>query len=77
MSDPESFGAQNDVIVVSRDEVESPEWFSYICRNGEHLTSRKNARILVLAGVHGASDGGMGEPDEELFQEAEGQVGRS
>ena len=61
------------VIITSKDEVDAFQWKKYLETNWERLI-RKNAKILVLAGIHGEKDGQLGNLDHNLFEDYQRQI---
>ena len=67
------FTNENLVIITSKDEVDAFQWKKYLETNWERLI-RKNAKILVLAGIHGEKDGQLGNLDHNLFEDYQRQI---
>ena len=59
MDDDEYFSAEGCAIITSNNEVDAFEWSEYIENNWNRL-KQKNAKILVLAGIHGEPTGKLG-----------------
>jgi hypothetical protein len=61
------------VIITATDVLEARQWRHYLITNWDRLT-RKNSRILILAGVHGSENGCIGPSDAGLFKDNQGQL---
>ena len=62
------FTAEHLVIITSDDEIEAPQWRKYLITNWDKLT-RKNAKLLILAGIHGGEEGEIGPSDDGLLKD--------
>ena len=64
----ELFSAESLVIITSNDAVEGYEWRTYVQVNWHKLTKR-DTKILILAGIHGYLDGQLGDVDLGLLED--------
>ena len=67
------FTAENLVIITSKDEVDAFQWRKYMEQNWDKL-KQENAKLLVLAGVHGNQDGKLGNQDIGLLKDYQRQI---
>ena len=67
------FSVENLVVITSNTAIQAHEWRNYLKEKWLSFC-RKDARILVLAGVHGHDDGKLGVRDEGLLEDNHGQV---
>ena len=67
------FASERLVIITSSSEIEAPQWRQYLVTNWGRLT-RRNSRILVLAGIHGERDGKIGPVDGGLLDDNKRQL---
>ena len=70
---------EEDLVIISSDKpINMLEWGEHIEENWDRLM--KNTRLLVLAGIHGKEDGGLGGNEvkgkENFVEDSELQVGR-
>ena len=64
------FTTEHMVILTSKIPIDCAQWNEFIIENWKNLI-RKNTKFLVLAGVHGKSDGKLGSKDTELLLDYE------
>ena len=69
------FMADHMCIVTSLKEIDSLEWVEYFIDNWEILM-KKRSKLLVLAGIHGGTDGDIGPNDQNLLEDIERQIQR-
>ena len=69
----EIFQSDHLVIITSKIQIDAVQWRNYMVDN-QNKWIRKNARILILTGIHGSSDGKLGPADYELVEDYEDQV---
>ena len=67
------FNAENCVILTSNIEIDSLQWQRHLRKEWSNLM-RPNTKVLVLAGIHGCSDGNLGSVDVGLWKEYQRQV---
>ena len=67
------FTAESLAIITSKDEVDAFQWRKYIEKNWDSL-KQKDARLLVLAGIHGKPDGKLGSKDMGLLKDYQRQI---
>ena len=73
MKNEECFSSEGMVIITSNNEVDAYEWSVYIENNWDSL-KQQNAKILVLAGIHGVSSGKLGDADPDLLTDYQRQI---
>ena len=71
--DDEFFSDESLVILTSNTEVDAFEWSEYIENHWDDLKQR-NAKILILAGIHGNPDGKLGNEDNDLLEDYQRQI---
>ena len=67
------FTAEGCVILTSTIGIDSYQWQKYFCNKWNNLM-KPNAKVLVLAGIHGHKDGKLGLVDDGLLGEYEHQI---
>ena len=67
------FTAEHLVIITSQVAIDALQWRKYIIDNWSKLM-RKGSKLLVLAGIHGAADGTIGEGDQGLLEDYQRQI---
>ena len=67
------FSSENLAIITSKDEVDAFQWRKYIEKNWDDL-KQKDAKLLVLAGIHGKQDGRLGSTDMGLLKDYQRQI---
>ena len=69
----EVFTAEHLVIITSQIAIDALQWRKYMSDHWSRLT-RRDATILVLAGIHGEDDGAVGEEDAGLLKDYQKQI---
>ena len=67
------FSVESLVIISSNTAIQAHEWRNYLKEKWSTFC-RQDARILILAGIHGNHDGKLGAEDEGLYDDNLGQV---
>ena len=63
-----TFSSEHLVVITSKTAIDALQWRKYIIDNWTKLM-KKNSKLLVLAGVHGDSEGKIGNKDYGLFRD--------
>ena len=63
-----TFSSEHLVVITSKTAIDVLQWRKYIIDNWTKVM-RKNSKLLVLAGVHGDSEGKIGHKDGGLFKD--------
>ena len=69
----EVFTAEDLVIITSQIAIDALQWRKYMTDHWARLT-RRDATVLVLAGIHGEDDGEIGEEDPGLLKDYQKQI---
>ena len=67
------FTAEHLVIITSQIAIDALQWRKYMTDHWSRLT-RRDATILVLAGIHGEDDGEVGKEDAGLLKDYQKQI---
>ena len=72
MSD-EVFTSEHLVIITSQIAIDALQWRNYMIDHWSRLM-RRDATVLVLAGIHGKNNGEVGEEDPGLVKDYQKQI---